>query len=359
MGTIVRLTGKRDESLVSLKNLYQSLKDFPECYFATEEGKYLLLQEADLDMISSGYVKLKTGCVFASDIATFIVTDDLCIMPYTSATSIRLLTDLGISDNSRLEEKHVYIGCEQILDLLKMALSFRSVLTRLVFPETTLNDELVVSNEGVTISDQTVLKEKVKSSKAEILLEVSMQKSTGKFIYAEAKEDFVEFLFGYLSIPLGTVIGELMKKGVSSDLTCMDNIFKSITNMDANRYFQSSTIKDDMLLKRHIGQQFPSQNQVFNFEGSGCRWFFKSQMKDPRKNDKFLKKSGMFNVTNDLIVSPSSFSLTMNIVKEMKVSFDDIEKHEVSIGLSEGLKLLKASLRSRSTLTDSLKHQLS
>ncbi|MFS7915139.1 hypothetical protein Hanom_Chr02g00161801 [Helianthus anomalus] len=43
MGTIVRLLGKLDdknfEALGSLNNLYQSLKDFPECYISSEESK--------------------------------------------------------------------------------------------------------------------------------------------------------------------------------------------------------------------------------------------------------------------------------------------------------------------------------
>ncbi|MFS7965942.1 hypothetical protein Hanom_Chr09g00768071 [Helianthus anomalus] len=55
-----------------------------------------------------GYKKPKvcdgSGGVFVSERATFIVTDDLCVMPYTSANSIRLLTGLGITDKSCLED---------------------------------------------------------------------------------------------------------------------------------------------------------------------------------------------------------------------------------------------------------------
>lgn len=168
LGTIVRLVAKQDDKKLdafgSLKNLYQSLKDFPECYLAKEECKYLLLNPRSLSYDHCRNLKLNvddtdpltyfmcakcskifdpfystcnkakckvcgkmmeqevdqkssvcvSGGVFASDIVTFIVTDDLCIMPYTSATIIRLLTDLGFTDNSRLEEKNIYIGCEQV-----------------------------------------------------------------------------------------------------------------------------------------------------------------------------------------------------------------------------------------------------
>ncbi|MFS7965919.1 hypothetical protein Hanom_Chr09g00767811 [Helianthus anomalus] len=48
----------------------------------------------------------------------------------------------------------------------------------------------------------------------------------------------------------------------------------------------------------------------------------------------------------------------MNILNKLKVSFYDVEKYEISIGLEEGLRMLKASLLSGSTLSDSLAHQL-
>ncbi|MFS7965928.1 hypothetical protein Hanom_Chr09g00767921 [Helianthus anomalus] len=66
----------------------------------------------------------------------------------------------------------------------------------------------------------------------------------------------------------------------------------------------------------------------------------------------------MFIMTNDLIITPSSSYSTLNTLNDLKVSFFDIKRDEISIGLIEGLKILKASLKSRSTLTDSLEHLL-
>ncbi|MFS7965950.1 hypothetical protein Hanom_Chr09g00768151 [Helianthus anomalus] len=49
MGTIVRLLGKLEdknfERRGSLSNLYQSLKDLPECYFSTEQCKHMITAE--------------------------------------------------------------------------------------------------------------------------------------------------------------------------------------------------------------------------------------------------------------------------------------------------------------------------
>ncbi|KAI7725306.1 hypothetical protein M8C21_017947 [Ambrosia artemisiifolia] len=410
MGSIVRLLGKvadkRFEVLGSLNNLYQSLKDFPECYLSTEECKFLLMNPRSLSFDHCTKLKLKLddteplnyfkcatcsnfsqafistcnkakcrGCgklmnkevgykkpnvcvggrggVFVSDIATFIVTDDLRVMPYTSASSIQLLTDIGITDYSCLDNLKLDMGCEEILHLLKMALSLDFVFTYLVFNRNLPIPDLVVPDQSSTL-DQTALMKKEVSATTKMRLEVSLQRSTGKLLFAEAEEDFVDFLFGLLSIPMGTVVGELLK-GASS-LTCMDNIFKSLSNMSVGRYLKSQNIKD-MLLKPHTGQQYPSKNQVFPLEGSPLHQH-SQYLKDPRIDGGWLKQSGMFIVTDDLIITPSSSYATLNTLKDLKVSFDDIERCETSIGLIESIKILKASLKSHSILTNSLEHLL-
>ncbi|GKF71396.1 RNA-directed DNA polymerase, eukaryota, reverse transcriptase zinc-binding domain protein, partial [Tanacetum coccineum] len=53
-------------------------------------------------------------CMFVSNITTFIVTDDLCIMPHTPGCCIQLLIDLGVTDTSHLEERTDEIGREQV-----------------------------------------------------------------------------------------------------------------------------------------------------------------------------------------------------------------------------------------------------
>ncbi|KAJ0751896.1 hypothetical protein HanPI659440_Chr09g0318041 [Helianthus annuus] len=216
---------------------------------------------------------------------------------------------------------------------------------------------LVVPDHSST-SDQSVFIKKETSTSSKMVLEVCLQKSNGKLLFAEAKEDFVEFLFCFLSIPLGTVIGTLMN-GASS-ISCMDSIFKSISSMSVGRYLKSQEIKD-MLLKPHFGQQYSSRHQLFPLKGiSTTQKVINSayQLKDPRSNEQLLRPSGMFFVTDDLVVSPSSSQLAMNTLAKYKVTLNDIEKYEISIGLEQGLRLLKTTLRSRSTLTSILEHQL-
>lgn len=177
MGTIVRLLRKHDDTklqvLGSLNNLYQSLKDFPERYLATGDSKFMLLNPRSLSYDYYKYLQLNiddtesmkyfvcghsrcmnaykfmscnnvsgkdcsfrrcrecnklmgltevywysyvwgTSGVYVSDMETYIVTDDLCVEPYTSARSIQLLADLGITDMNHIEERSIEMSSYQV-----------------------------------------------------------------------------------------------------------------------------------------------------------------------------------------------------------------------------------------------------
>ncbi|KAJ0705909.1 hypothetical protein HanOQP8_Chr09g0307571 [Helianthus annuus] len=148
VGTIVKMLGKlpdaKFEALGSLNNLYQSLKDFPKRYFATEECKFMLLNPRSLSYDHCKNLKLKIddtepvnhffdgglmnkthsynsnvrvvggGGVFVSDVATFIFTDDFPMMPYSVTSLFGILTDLGINDTSHLEEKNLDLSSKQV-----------------------------------------------------------------------------------------------------------------------------------------------------------------------------------------------------------------------------------------------------
>ncbi|PWA84921.1 hypothetical protein CTI12_AA049010 [Artemisia annua] len=442
MGAIVRLLGeqadKKFEALGSLNNLYYSLVDLPECYFITEECRLMLLNPRSPSYDRSTELKLKTddtaptkyfvckdytctfslfkfstcntsrcskcgkfmdqeihfknithsadadcvGCgVFVSDITTFIVTDDLRVMPHTPGCCIQSLIDLGVTDTSHLEERTVELGREQILNLLRLSLQFSSPLTHLVGLKTPPSQVLESCEQGKFDQYTSLKKEDSESSK--MVLQVSLQKSTGKLLFAEAEEDFVDFVFGFLAISIGTAVGTLMNG--NSPLLCMDNIYRSISDMSIETCLKSQDVKD-ILLKPHFGQPYSSKNQIFPINGTifpkmglsfyesddNCyrMWYdnyiftYKDDIdrgytfNDPRIGGEFFKRSKMFMVTDDLLITSSLSISTMDILIKWKVPLKDIERHTVTIGLEEGLKMLKASLKSKSTLTKGLENQL-
>ncbi|XP_071740909.1 uncharacterized protein [Rutidosis leptorrhynchoides] len=361
LGAIAKLLhkqfDKKDiEVLKSLNNLYQSLVDLSDCFFFNEECKYSIL---NLRSPSSGYCrKLRVniddtepkkyfGCqrsdcarymirfincckaicpncfrtmdqeisvnnndivcegggVFVSDHSTFIVTDDLRVMPYTSGCCIKLLIGLKVTDMSHIEEITFVLGYQQILDLLRLSLTCNSPLTcLLLYPPL----DLVTTQHG--IFDLCKLTEEKEECK--MFIRVCLQKSTGKVLFAEAEEDFVDFLSGFLAISLGTFIGHLMKG--NSSLVCMDNIYKSISDISQQRYFSAPTGK----VYRKAYERLYSKNGEWLSRNSPGKYVI---LNDPRLGEEMLKPSGMFMVTDDLIITPSSSISTITILSKSNV----------------------------------------
>ncbi|KAL8222988.1 hypothetical protein R6Q57_020387 [Mikania cordata] len=280
LATIVRLLRKvPDEKLKpigSLNNLYQSLLDLTTNCFSSEENKWLMLNPKtsshdacrklklnindevptkyyiceDIDCSGARFSTCNlarcTYCgkimnreifykdstvvgnscsgVFASDMTNFIITDDLRVIPNCPGSMVQLLCELGIpAAVSFLVEMTFDIGLDQILNLLKGAMLFKNPLTYMVFPSSPSILDLVKPGQ------ETLLKHLTAETSKSLTLTVTMQKSTSKFLFAEADSDFVEFLFGFLEIPLGYMIGKLMNS--SSCFESLNNVYSSISSM--------------------------------------------------------------------------------------------------------------------------------
>ncbi|XP_024959049.1 uncharacterized protein LOC112500020 [Cynara cardunculus var. scolymus] len=455
MATIVRLMKKcHDQNLKALgsfTNLYQSRMDLSLSHFSKEESKFMMLNPRtssfdhcrklqlkidDTEPIANyficrnvscsqrvgpffstcnfdrcsycgalmdreskyeastvhntGQVACFDGSVFVCDGLTFIITDDLRVMPKTSDSNILLLGGLGITDASQLEERTLDNSLQQILTLLKSALLFKNPLTELVFPGTHHSRYLVDQSQGSSV--QNLVSNETGTNAKKMKLKVALQKSTSKFLFAEADEDFVELVFGFLEIPLGTVIRKLKMNG-STSIDGFGNLFTSISNMKVGNHIKSHDLKD-MLLNPQLEQKSISQHQIFPLNvanssqdhqgrcahrpcskktwrrNSTKRHLIKlsyssqsipqtiisdtTESKDSRVQESFLKASVKFMVTDDLVITPLSFVSAIAVLNKLNVLVDDVEEHELSIGGEEGVKILEAGLRSSSTLSDAL-----
>ncbi|XP_071740902.1 uncharacterized protein [Rutidosis leptorrhynchoides] len=196
-----------------------------------------------------------------------------------------------------------------------------------------------------------------------MFLQVYMQKSTEKFLFAEANGDVVDFISGFLAISLGTVIGNFMNGNCS--LVCLENLYKSIWDMSVESFFKSKAHKD-ILLKPHFRREYHTSNWIISVPFSNfptiflspntvkesiriCQgvyttreiWFLsyiqgqKMTLNDPRVGEEIMKLTGMFMLTDDLFITPNSSTSTMNTLGKCNVPFNDIERHKVSIGLKE------------------------
>ncbi|KAL6529638.1 hypothetical protein OROGR_015261 [Orobanche gracilis] len=80
------------------------------------------------------------------------------------------------------------------------------------------------SEPGISLLHHQTKKEATTNSTT-LILKVIVQKTTSKLLFAEADENFVDFLFSLLTIPLGGVEHLL---GSSTSLKNIDNLYQSI-----------------------------------------------------------------------------------------------------------------------------------
>lgn len=119
----------------------------------------------------------------------------------------------------------------QLLDFLKRTLVSKFPLSGIFFQKTDSIENSEFISEIPKIEDGLMDKES-KKVKARIFV----CKSSNKVLYAEAEEGFVNLLFSFLTIPLGTIVKLLSR---SSSIGCLDNLYKSVENLIPDcKYFK-------------------------------------------------------------------------------------------------------------------------
>ncbi|CAK8574926.1 unnamed protein product [Lathyrus sativus] len=318
----------------------------------------------------------------------FLVFDDLKIVPSSLVTSMQMLMELGYSDLSQLEEVTQNIGKQEILNILKYALTSQEPLTKTILKSSSKNKAHPPSQFASAV--------KVKTCTSDIKMDVKLvrSKSQKKIIFAETGENFVDFIFSFLTIPLGSIVKLL---DGNSFVGCIDNLYKSVENLDSSWCTGSRSV----LLNPGVIPQFGCPNQPLNiphvqpplatyYYGTGTPKLYNnnyghrivevkveggviSKTKgliynpihlielDPRSPNKskegvvgFMKRPALYGVGDDLKVQSLSANFCLSYLKELNLPLDDLEVKVISIGEVEAISLFAASLTSKSTLTSGL-----
>ncbi|XP_061336654.1 uncharacterized protein LOC133283756 [Gastrolobium bilobum] len=352
-------------------------------------GKPITYQPHNLDSEGQGNSAEAKGGVFLQENgSTFMVFDDLKIVPSSLVTSLEVLLQLGYSDLTQLEEVTHNLGKQEILNLLKYTLTSHEPLTNTILASNSKKKD----NPPNQFASAIRVKPPSSDSKMEVKLVRS--KSQKKIIFAEAKEDFVDFMFSFLTIPLGSIVKLL---GGYSSVGCVDNLYKSVETLDSSWCTDSRSV----LLDPGVAPQFGCPNQPLNipdretpnyYYGTGTfrqipdyRYehgyraevvrtggvISKSQASisnvrsvtalDPRSPNRslegvvgFVNRPSSYAVGDDLKVKSMSAISCLSYVKESSLPLDDLEVNVISISEAEALSLLGASLTSKFTLTGGL-----
>ncbi|KAM5583408.1 hypothetical protein ABKV19_003354 [Rosa sericea] len=313
----------------------------------------------------------QVGGVFVKERARVIITDDLQVICPSSAASISLFTKLGATNSNTTEELTFSIGVEQVLNLL-----VSSFVSKTPFTETLLKPNPVPKlgcvnfSQGKCIESQTS-GDSIDEETENISIKLIVSKSKNVVCYAEVREDFVNLIFSFLTLPLGFILKQMLDSPWKG---CIDQLCKGVLDFD-EQFFKSNYHKE-LLCNPKLVPGFSYENNLLGIEQAVYYRFSDRKLTadrsiipsmslealkflDPKSHgDKdtsargFLKEPAFFTVTDNLDVRPVSPIFQLSVLNDLKVHFTDIEDRTVHVGKNEALHLLVASVVSDSILTD-------
>ncbi|KAK6157295.1 hypothetical protein DH2020_011543 [Rehmannia glutinosa] len=421
LGTIVRIMykhyGDKAPIIGSLTTLYNGLSNLDSVYFWTESGKQMLLNPRNSSETECRKLKLNVNdtqpakyftcedwncgyprysnigmyygtalcacgktlkreinvdeffqangnCddgVFTIKTASFIICDDLRIAPNVVGSVMETLESLGITDTLGAELMNVTFGFNEaslVMDLLKGSFLSWTPLTDIILNKGQIDSAIPCHEPGISFDN--IEKESISDAK-KMTLKVMVQKSTNKLMFAQAEEDFVDFLFSLLTIPLGGVESLL---GSNTSVKCIDNLHRSLANINDDKYLKTKYI-ETMLLKPKPPLGYVSKNQILPLTEEiapflyRCAGNFRDQdylstpdkrgsfgpqvpcFKSPKGEGNYVNGARMFMVTDDLTVTPLCMSSSLSILNGLEIPLSDVKELKLHIGLEEGPKGFK------------------
>ncbi|KAA8545471.1 hypothetical protein F0562_020255 [Nyssa sinensis] len=383
-----------------LKNLYRSVEKLDENYLLSAMCKDMLLcprsaaeihyRKLDLDLVGSSsnqyYACEDQGCDFVSFYQTdhchcgrafkygmilsenqsfapqdggvfvkpttrIMIDDKFRVDPVSIENSLKLLKELQLTDESKVERWIHNIGRAEVLKLMVC-----SLVSKTPFSDIFLNNPPDSSNyHGKYVPRRPHLSQRVtdnSSDDKQISLKLFIDKPKNRVLYAEAGEDFVDLLFSFLTIPLGYFFKKFRSLSFKGS---MRNLYNNIQLL-GDRFFKSKEMKET-LVNPKLAPGLAQHNQLIdldeapnpsyktlcsNFEGNRFVLSENTNHHDVKTGKGFVKGSSKFMVKNNLFVTPLSPSYGITLMGKKNVRAEDIE----------ALHLLAASLVSKSALTD-------
>ncbi|XP_057792673.1 uncharacterized protein LOC131009384 [Salvia miltiorrhiza] len=287
--------------------------------------------------------------VFTKQNTSFIISDDLQILPNEMGI-VGIVAFLGITDMDKAELINVDLGFNEIMNLLMTSLTSPTPLSDVILNKT--NTSIL---ESPPLLQNVATEENPKSKN--LSLKLMIQKSSGRFLYAQAKEEFVEFLLGLLHIPLGAA--EYLVAGKTC-IKAIDNLYRSAADLVLDKYFKSPDTKK-RLMKPNLIHGCISENYIVPLTQEclpddysyKMKWF-PSSIKFPNGQGSYLTQPQTYRVADDLTVTPLCIVSTLSSLRKQKIPISDVEEVELKIGLKEAVGILIASLTSTSALSDVL-----
>ncbi|PUZ63712.1 hypothetical protein GQ55_3G090000 [Panicum hallii var. hallii] len=238
---------------------------------------------------------------------------------------------------------------------------------------------------------------------SKISLKLLVDNKTKKVLFAEAGKEFVDFVFGLLTLPIGAVVKLIsagtMHGSIGRLYQSVDNISASylLPNTDKKGLLQPKVLQPDggelLLLQGAAGSDgadgsplgrfrmytCPGQCVTVAMEARAvcpqCRQAMTTEMafvlpsaapkagvgkggaagaSDAEERGGYVKGLVTYMVTDGLEVTPMSAISSITLINRFSIGKGDVDLAEkfVTVGMDEGLSLLKSALRSDTVLSD-------
>ncbi|XWS75028.1 hypothetical protein CRYUN_Cryun01aG0049900 [Craigia yunnanensis] len=214
-------------------------------------------------------------------------------------------------------------------------------------------------------------------------LKLLIDNRVNRVLFAEAGKEFVDFLFNFLSLPVGTIIRLLKSANMVGSI---GNLYQSPENLD-EAYLQPNQQKNSLLKPNMLhfvtgvplmfpdtGQD-PAERKFCNCYDShryvtddvdaicpSCGYHMCHEVPFVSSDDTktgstseggVVKGLATYMVMDDLSVTPMSMASGVALLNKCNVKdFSVLEDRMVDFSVNEGLQMLKASLHSKTALTD-------
>ncbi|XP_027908104.1 uncharacterized protein LOC114167268 [Vigna unguiculata] len=212
--------------------------------------------------------------------------------------------------------------------------------------------------------------------------------SKNRVVVAEASGDFVDILFSFLTLPLGTIIRLGNKLEQHIELGCINKLYESVDKLESNVFWNNVCKKmlhsprnplesSCQRLKVKVDDTEPTRYFVCHscskekelllstFDGGRCqcgklmrketKLLEESKEELGRDNGVFVKSDAMFLILDDLRVLRSSVGDSVQtFLKHRHKDISKLTEKSENVGLKEILSILKQALISKCPLSDVL-----
>ncbi|KAM3389522.1 hypothetical protein ACQJBY_011579 [Aegilops geniculata] len=207
-----------------------------------------------------------------------------------------------------------------------------------------------------------------------VAVKLFIDKEKKMVLFAESDQDFVDVLFSFLTLPLGTIVRRL---GKQSQVGCLDELYKSVEDLGED-HFQTKACKTMLLsprnaaavhldrlkvelddidqtwfyaCKRHMGYFSSVPDVGCPFRGTLDMTIRECSEKDTL-DEIFVQSRTKFIITNDLQVAPSSTALMFSLMDKLGLQEQaNIEEVVLQLNSNKMTSLLARALLTKQPLT--------